>query len=105
MKKTRLFGLSAILLASIFTSCDLTYFDNEIEDFTWEGGLNAPLGHATYTLSELFEELEVSELEITLNPKISQYNLKNKVYPKGRSTLGMPGVKTKKQQKKWKQKR
>ena len=50
-------------------------------------------------------KLETSELEITLNPKISQYNLKNKVYPKGRSTLGMPGTKTKKQQKKWKQKR
>ena len=50
-------------------------------------------------------KLEASELEITLNPKISQYNLKNKVYPKGRSTLGMPGTKTKKQQKKWKQKK
>ena len=50
-------------------------------------------------------KLEASELEITLNPKISQYNLKNKVYPKGRSTLGMPGTKTKKQQKKWKPKK
>tara|TARA_B100001559_G_scaffold320163_1_gene331506 strand:+ start:34 stop:2199 length:2166 start_codon:yes stop_codon:yes gene_type:complete len=49
-------------------------------------------------------KLEASELEITLNPKISQYNLKSKVYPKGRSTLGMPGSKTKKQ-KKWKQKK
>ena len=35
-------------------------------------------------------KLEASELEITLNPKISQYNLKSKVYPKGRSTMGMP---------------
>ena len=50
-------------------------------------------------------KLEASELEITLNPKISQYNLKNKVYPKGRSTLGMPGTKTKKQKKKWKPKK
>ena len=50
-------------------------------------------------------KLEASELEITLNPKISQYNLKNKVYPKGRSTLGRPGTKTKKQQKKWKPKK
>ena len=50
-------------------------------------------------------KLEASELEITLNPKISQYNLKNKVYPKGRSTLGMPGTKTKKQQRKWKPKK
>ena len=50
-------------------------------------------------------KLEASELEITLNPKISQYNLKNKVYPKGRSTLGMPGTKVNKQQKKWKPKK
>jgi excinuclease ABC subunit B len=46
-------------------------------------------------------KLEASELEITLNPKISQYNLKSKIYPKGRSTLGMPGTQTKRQQKKW----
>ena len=50
-------------------------------------------------------KLEVSELEITLNPKISQYNLKSKIYPKGRSTLGMPGTQTKRQQKKWKPKK
>ena len=45
-------------------------------------------------------KLEASELEITLNPKISQYNLKSKVYPKGRSTLGMPGTKVNKKRKK-----
>ena len=43
--------------------------------------------------------------KITLNPKISQYKLKNKVYPKGRSTMGMPGTKPKKAIKKWKPKR
>ncbi len=47
--------------------------------------------------------LESSELEITLNPKIRQYDVKNKLYPKGRSTMGMPGTKvTKKRDKKWK---
>ncbi len=50
-------------------------------------------------------KLEASELEITLNPKISQYKLKNKVYPKGRSTMGMPGTKSRKQTKKWKPKK
>ncbi len=50
-------------------------------------------------------KLEASELEITLNPKISQYKLKNKVYPKGRSTMGMPGTKTRKPTKKWKPKK
>ena len=50
-------------------------------------------------------KLEASELEINLNPKISQYNLKKKVYPQGRSTMGMPGNKPKKIVKKWKQKK
>ncbi|WP_440690733.1 excinuclease ABC subunit UvrB [Candidatus Pelagibacter sp. HIMB1782] len=48
-------------------------------------------------------KLESSELEITLNPKIRQYDVKNKLYPKGRSTMGMPGTKVKKKRdKKWK---
>jgi len=50
-------------------------------------------------------KLEASELEINLNPKISQYNLKKKIYPKGRSTMGMPGVKVNKAAKKWKPKK
>ncbi len=48
-------------------------------------------------------KLESTELEISLNPKIRQYDVKNKLYPKGRSTMGMPGTKvTKKKDKKWK---
>ena len=48
-------------------------------------------------------KLQSTELEITLNPKIRQYDMKNKMYPKGRSTLGMPGTRvTKKRDKKWK---
>ncbi len=44
--------------------------------------------------------------QLTLNPKIRQYDVKNKLYPKGRSTLGMPGTKvTKKRDKKWKHKK
>ena len=51
-------------------------------------------------------KLESTELEITLNPKIRQYDVKNKLYPKGRSTMGMPGTKvTKKRDKKWKRER
>ena len=50
-------------------------------------------------------KLEASELEISLNPKISQYNLKSKVYPKGRTTMGMPGTKPRKAIKKWKPKK
>ena len=41
-------------------------------------------------------KLEATELEINLNPKIKQYSTKNKLYPVGRSTMGMPGTRTKK---------
>ncbi len=47
-------------------------------------------------------KLETNELEINLNPKISQYNLNQKVYPQGRSKMGMPGTKPRKSIKKWK---
>ncbi len=43
-------------------------------------------------------KLESTELEITLNPKIRQYDVKNKLYPKGRSTMGMPGTKVTKKE-------
>ena len=34
---------------------------------------------------------------------LAGYDVKNKIYPKGRSTLGMPGTRvTKKRDKKWK---
>ena len=45
-------------------------------------------------------KLESTELEITLNPKIRQYDVKNKLYPKGRSTMGMPGTKVTKKERK-----
>ena len=48
-------------------------------------------------------KLESTELEITLNPKIRQYDVKNKLYPKGRSTMGMTGNRAQKEKKKWKQ--
>ena len=48
-------------------------------------------------------KLEATELEIVLNPKVKQYSLNNKVYPKGRSTMGIPGTRAKKGKKKWKQ--
>ena len=50
-------------------------------------------------------KLESTELEITLNPKVKQYSLNNKIYPKGRSTMGIPGTRAKKGMKKWKQKK
>ena len=48
-------------------------------------------------------KLESTELEITLNPKLKRYSLKNKKYPEGRSKMGMPGTRAQKGKKKWKQ--
>ena len=48
-------------------------------------------------------KLESTELEITLNPKVKRYRLKNKKYPEGRSKMGMPGTRAQKGKKKWKQ--
>ena len=47
--------------------------------------------------------LEASELEIVLNPKVKHYNQNNRIYPKGRSTMGLPGTRAQKGKKKWKQ--
>ena len=47
--------------------------------------------------------LEASELEIVLNPKVKHYNQENRVYPKGRSKMGLPGTRAQKGKKKWKQ--
>ena len=48
-------------------------------------------------------KLEASELEIVLNPKVKQYSANNKIYTQGRSTMGLPGTRAHKGQKKWKQ--
>ena len=67
-----------------------------------ESASNLEFEEAAKIRDEL-RKLESTELEITLNPKIRQYDVKNKLYPKGRSTMGMPGTKvTKKRDKKWK---
>ena len=44
-----------------------------------------------------------NQLEIVLNPKVKQYSTNNKIYPKGRSTMGLPGTRAQKGKKKWKQ--
>ena len=47
-------------------------------------------------IDKAIRKLEATELEINLNPKIKQFSTKNKLYPVGRSTMGMPGSRTKK---------
>ena len=41
-------------------------------------------------------KLQSNELEINLNPGTKQYNQSDKIYPKGRSKMGMPGTKVRK---------
>ena len=56
-------------------------------------------------IRDKIRKLEATELEINLNPKIKQYNIKNKLYPEGISKMGMPGTRAKKGIKKWKNKK
>ena len=56
-----------------------------------------------YNKSKSKAESLRKELEIVLNPKVKQYSLNNKIYPKGRSTMGLPGTRAQKGKKKWKQ--
>lgn len=67
-----------------------------------EAATNLDFENAAKIRDEI-RKLESTELEITLNPKVKQYNLNNKIYPRGRSTMGMPGTRAKKGKKKWKQ--
>jgi len=46
-----------ILLTHLFSSCDISYLDKEIEDPTLEGSIKIPIGFINYTLSEAFDKL------------------------------------------------
>ena len=67
-----------------------------------EAATNLEFGEAAKIRDEI-RKLEASELEISLNPKVKKYSSKNKIYPKGRSTMGLPGTRAQKGKKKWKQ--
>jgi len=54
-------------------------------------------------IRDQIRNLESTELEVTLNPRVKKYSKNNKMYPKGRSTMGMPGTRAQKGKKKWKQ--
>ena len=60
---------------------------------------------SVYNVVESINEIGkiIKELEISLNPKVKKYSSKNKIYPKGRSTMGLPGTRAQKGKKKWKQ--
>ena len=51
-----------VLLCTILvTSCNISYLDNEV-DVKWSGDLNMPIGQINYTLTDLFRELDISDI-------------------------------------------
>jgi len=50
-----------LLCTILITSCDISYFDNEI-DVKWSGDLNMPIGQINYTLLDLFQELDINDI-------------------------------------------
>ena len=58
MKKNAFLLLLTIIL---MVSCDISYFDDEIET-TLERQIKVPIGSITYTLSELFQELDLDNI-------------------------------------------
>jgi len=50
-----------LLFTILVTSCDISYLDNEV-DVKWSGDLNMPIGQINYTLTDLFRELDISDI-------------------------------------------
>ena len=49
--------ITVLLLTVFFTSCDVSYFDKEFEDFEWDGNVKVPVGFINYSVSEIFTDL------------------------------------------------
>ena len=50
-----------LLFTILVTSCDISYLDNEV-DVKWSGDLNMPIGQINYTLLDLFQELDINDI-------------------------------------------
>jgi hypothetical protein len=58
LKTRQKINLIAVLLLTVFfTSCDVSYFDKEVEDFEWDGNVKVPVGFINYSVSEIFTDL------------------------------------------------
>ena len=60
-----------ILLSHLFSSCDISYLDKEIEDPTLEGSIKMPIGFINYSLSEVFDKLGSDGLSPTSTEEFS----------------------------------
>ena len=54
--------IKLVLLCTIrVTSCNISYLDNEV-DVKWSGDVNMPIGQINYTLTDLFQELDINDI-------------------------------------------
>ena len=60
-----------ILITHLFSSCDISYLDKEIEDPTLEGSIKIPIGFINYSLSEVFDKLGSDGLSPTSTEEFS----------------------------------
>lgn len=69
MKLKKLFYLIILPGIALLTySCNLEYFDNaELEDFTFNPSLAVSIGEISYSVSDLFEQLNDPNVNITPN--------------------------------------
>jgi hypothetical protein len=51
-----------LFLIVIATSCDVSYFDHEVE-LKWSGDVNMPIGSINYSLTDVFQELDINDLD------------------------------------------
>ena len=49
------------LCTILVTSCNISYLDNEV-DVKWSGDVNMPIGQINYTLTDLFQELDINDI-------------------------------------------
>jgi hypothetical protein len=60
--------LALLILLGLVSACNLSYFeDAELGDFVWDPSLAVPIGEITYSIDDLFEELNDTGAEIGPN--------------------------------------
>ena len=98
-------------LSLIFSGCGFQFLNNILKvSGSSKFFINAEFPYSKKILENRYQLknpfVSKKNAEKICSKSISELNnLKNKVYPKGRSTMGMPGTKPKKAIKKWKPKK
>lgn len=60
--------LALLFILGLVSACNLSYFeDAEFGDFVWDPSLAVPIGEITYTIDELFQELNDAGAQVGVN--------------------------------------